>query len=58
MPNNDDDCIGFMQTVSSSAMKSTETYMYKKMLPEAHKLANSLVLDHACNNVDLKFSPR
>ena len=23
------------------------------MVPEAHKLANSLVLDHACNNVNL-----
>ena len=37
-------------------MKSTETY--KQMLPEAHKSAKSLLLDHACNNVDLRSSPR
>ena len=61
MPDNDNDCILFhprvqklqlfMQTVCS-AMNSTETY--KQILPEMHKLANSLLFDHACNNVNVK----
>ena len=40
----------FLETVCS-AMNSTETY--KQMLPKAHSVADSLVLDHACNNIDL-----
>ena len=43
------------QYVQCSAMNSTETY--KQMLPETHKLANLLALDHACNNVDLSSCP-
>ena len=35
-----------------SAMNSTETY--KQMLSEVHKLANSLVLDYTCKNVNLR----
>ena len=33
-------------------MNSTETY--KQILLETHKLADSLVLHHACNNVNLR----
>ena len=64
MPNNDDDCMladprvcklqRFMQTVCN-VINSTETY--KQMLREVHYLANSLGLDHACNNVNLRSSP-
>ena len=41
-----------MQTVCS-VMNYTD--IYKQMLPERHKLANLLVLDHVYKNINLRY---